>query len=147
MTPLDSTKLLVSWVAPPCPNGPISGYAVLYRQANRTQSIEIRSSMYANISVDEDSRYVIIPSLVTGRNYTVHVRAFTNYNGAVLQGDADTELLTLLTASMEENGTVITLPERITSEDGGESRPAAIPMSDRIETVLFKREEFGDDVL
>ena len=45
----------------------------------------------------------------------------------MLQGDADTQLLTLLSTLMIDNGTVIPLPESIVGEDG-EPRPAVIPM-------------------
>ena len=142
VTPLDSTRLLVSWEPPPCPNGPISGYTVFYRQANSTQSVNISSSTYANISLDENRRFVIIPSLVSGRSYTVHVRAFTNYNGSVLSGDADTELLTRLTITSNANDSIVIIPETFMDEDNV-SRPAVIRFANTINTFLPRPEAIG----
>ena len=100
MTTLDSTSLLLRWEIPDCPNGPISGYGVYYRQANSTQTGTIDSTGYTMLSNSfadgATRRYAIISSLLSLKNYTIHVRALTYYNGSTLLGNADVELMEIL---------------------------------------------------
>ena len=100
MTTLNSTSLLLRWEIPDCPNGPISGYGVYYRQANSTQTGTIDSTGYTMLSNSfadgATRRYAIISSLLSLKNYTIHVRALTYYNGSTLLGNADVELMEML---------------------------------------------------
>ena len=103
MTTHNSTSLLLRWEIPDCPNGPISGYGVYYRQANSTQTGTIDSTGYTMLTINETSfadgvtrRFAIISSLVSLKNYTIHVRALTYYNGSTLLGNADVELMEML---------------------------------------------------
>ena len=79
-TTRNATSVVLSWDAPPCPNGPIAGYYVYYRQANITQPIPIDSSQYTSskkLSTDL-SISTIIYNLTPGKSYSFHVRAFNN---------------------------------------------------------------------
>ena len=93
-TTRSATSVVLSWDAPPCPNGPIAGYYVYYRQANITQPIPIDSSQYTSfkkLSTDL-SISTIIYNLTPGKNYSFHVRAFNNESEP---GLVDQEILVL----------------------------------------------------
>ena len=79
-TTRNATSVVLSWDAPPCPNGLIVGYHVYYRLANYTQSVPIDSSQYASSTILSRDLSIskIIFDLTPGQNYSFHVRAFYN---------------------------------------------------------------------
>ena len=79
-TTRDSTSVVLSWTAPPCPNGRITGYIVYYRTTNYSQSSPISSSGYSSsIKISSDlSISEVIDNLISSETYAFHVRAFFN---------------------------------------------------------------------
>ena len=141
MTTLNSTSLLLTWEIPDCPNGPISGYGVYYRQANSTQTGTIDSTGYTMLTINETSfidgatrRFAIISSLLSLKNYTIHVRALTYYNGSTLLGNADVELMEML----DTETTASFIPMTVVID--GVERPSVIPGAYTIDSVLPSRE-------
>ena len=79
-TTRNATSVVLSWDAPPCPNGPIAGYYVYYRQANSIQSLPIDSSQYSSCKKLSTDRSIskIINNLTPEERYSFHIRAFYN---------------------------------------------------------------------
>ena len=98
-TTRNSSTILVSWNAPPCPNGPITGYHIYYRLSNYTQSSPINSSGYEWIvkETTDQSLSMIIDGLVAGETYSIHIRAFFDENEI---GRADQEVLVTLSTAI-----------------------------------------------
>ena len=88
----DAASVIISWDAPPCPNGPIRGYHVYYRRANYTQSKPIISSGYNSVLIRSRnaSLALVIDGLTLGQCYSFHVRGFNN---EFSPGRVDRELL------------------------------------------------------
>ena len=145
MTTLNSTSLLLRWVAPDCPNGPISGYRVYYRQANSTQTGTISSTGYITLTVNETSftdnttrRFAIISSLRSLRNYTIHVRALTYYNGDTLLGNADIELMEMLDTDTTAASSQMLIPPTVIVN--GQEVPSISPRAYTVFSVLPTRD-------
>ena len=143
MTTLNSTSLLLRWVSPDCPNGPISGYRVYYRQANSTQMGTIDSTGYTTLTVNETSftdnttrRFAIISSLRSLRNYTIHVRALTYYNGDTLLGNADIELMEMLDTDTTASSRIMIPPTVIVN---GQEVPSINPRAYTVFSALPTR--------
>ena len=98
-TTRNSSTILVSWNASPCPNGPITGYHIYYRLSNYTQSSPINSSGYEWIvkETTDQSLSMIIDGLVAGETYSIHIRAFFDENEI---GRADQEVLVTLSTAI-----------------------------------------------
>ena len=133
MTTLNSTSLLLTWEIPDCPNGPISGYGVYYRQANSTQTGTIDSTGYTMLTINETSfiddatgRFAIISSLLSLKDYTIHVRALTYYNGSTLLGNADVELMEMLDTEIDGVEILSVIPGAYTIESALPSREALL---------------------
>ena len=93
----NTTSILVYWNPPSCPNGPVDGYYLYYRESNVSQYSAISSIGYNRtelIAANLTNLFHILGGLTPRESYAVHVRAVSNgSNGHFLFGEADREIL------------------------------------------------------
>ena len=141
--------MLIQWAIPDCPNGPISGYNVYYRLADTTQSGNIDSTGYSMQFVNETNfegstrRFAVVGSLTSLRNYTIHVRGLTDYNGTRLFGHAEVELMVMLTTEAVELPPI--LVDQLVNVSGT-IRRSVIPMAFTVDTILPSIESIANSV-
>ena len=105
---LDSTKIILLWVSPSCPNGILSGYHVYYIE-NDNEDERLNSSVYTNetLLVTSAQLKYIVSDLTPLITYRIYVRAFSDS----FLGSVDTEISVELKIS-------ITAPVTVTGDDG-----------------------------
>ena len=115
-----------------------------YRQANSTQTGTIDSTGYITLTVNETSftdnttrRFAIISSLRSLRNYTIHVRALTCYNGDTLLGNADIELIEMLDTETTASSQMLIPPTVIVN---GQEVPSISPRAYTVFSALPTRD-------
>ena len=128
-TTRNATSVVLSWNAPPCPNGLIAGYHVYYRLANYTQSVPIDSSQYASSTILSRDLSIskIIFDLTPGQNYSFHVRAFYNESEP---GLVDLEILIDINSQIDLNGTIL---QSVISRFSAGSRKVIIGLPSAVE--------------
>ena len=97
----------------------------------------------SNFNGGSTRRFAVIGSLMSLRNYTVHVRGLTNYNGTRYIGHAEVELIVMLTTEAVELSPI--LADELVNVSGM-IRRSVIPMAFIVDTILPSIESIANSV-